>query len=113
MSSGSDTLSNREKYNQLLHSLEILDRSKWPKETDPYFGDKQVRELGKEFDACVSSSVHGFREYVISGHCDNFASEFLRPDRLWSPPSLLSNGTGGPFPGGKRCRGVMLTTHPI
>jgi hypothetical protein len=60
MSSGSDTLSNRKKYNQLVHNLEILDRSEWPKETDPCFGDKQVRELAKEFDVCVSSSVHGF-----------------------------------------------------
>jgi hypothetical protein len=24
-----------------------------------------------------------------------------RPDRLWGPPSLLSNGTGGSYPGGK------------
>jgi hypothetical protein len=24
-----------------------------------------------------------------------------RPDRLWGPPSLLSNGYGGPFPRGK------------
>jgi hypothetical protein len=23
------------------------------------------------------------------------------PDRLWGSPSLLSNGYGGPFPGGK------------
>jgi hypothetical protein len=23
------------------------------------------------------------------------------PDRLWGPPSLLSNGYGGSFPGGK------------
>jgi hypothetical protein len=43
MSSGSDTLLNREKYNQLVHNLEILDRSKWPEETDLCFGDKQVR----------------------------------------------------------------------
>jgi hypothetical protein len=76
MSSGSDTLSNREKYNQLVHNLEILDRSKWPKETDPCFGNKQVRELAKELDVCVSSSVHGFREYFISGNCDNFPSDF-------------------------------------
>jgi hypothetical protein len=76
MSSGSDTLSNREKCNKLVHNLEILYRSKWPKETDPCFGDKQIRELAKEFDECVSSSVHGFCEYVISGNCDNFPSEF-------------------------------------
>jgi hypothetical protein len=25
---------------------------------------------------CVSSSVRGFREYVISGNCGNFPSEF-------------------------------------
>jgi hypothetical protein len=24
----------------------------------------------------VSGSVHGFREYVISGNCDSFPSEF-------------------------------------
>jgi hypothetical protein len=53
-----------------------LDRSKWPKETDPRFGDKQVRELVKELDVCVGSSVRGFHEYFISGNCDNFPSEF-------------------------------------
>jgi hypothetical protein len=37
--------------------IKILDRSKWPKGTDPCFGDKQVRELAKEFNVCVSSSV--------------------------------------------------------
>jgi hypothetical protein len=37
---------------------------------------KQVRELAKEFDVCVSSSVYGFHEYVISGNCDNFPSGF-------------------------------------
>jgi hypothetical protein len=62
MTSGSDALSNRKKYNQLVHNLEILYRSKWPKETDPCFGDKQIHELVKEFDVCVSSSVHGFRK---------------------------------------------------
>jgi hypothetical protein len=50
MSSGSDTLSNRGI--QLVHNLEILDRSKWPQETDPCFGDKQVCLLAKEFDVC-------------------------------------------------------------
>jgi hypothetical protein len=76
MSLESDTLSNTEKYNQLVHNLKILDRSEWPKETDPCFGNKQVRELAKEFGVCVSNSVHGFREYAISGNCDNFPSEF-------------------------------------
>jgi hypothetical protein len=35
-----------------------------------------------------------------------------RPDRLWGPPSHLSNGYQGlSLPGGKRGRGVKLTTH--
>jgi hypothetical protein len=34
------------------------------------------------------------------------------PDRLRGPPSLLYNGYRV-FPGGKRGRGVMLTTHPL
>jgi hypothetical protein len=33
-----------------------------------------------------------------------------RPDRLWAPPSLLSNGYRGPSLGVKR-PGVKLTTH--
>jgi hypothetical protein len=37
----------------------------------------------------------------------------LRPDRLWGPRSLLSNGYRGDLsPGLKRGRGVTLTTHP-
>jgi hypothetical protein len=31
----------------------------------------------------------------------SISSSPQRPDRLWGPPSLLSNGHGGPFSGGK------------
>jgi hypothetical protein len=34
-----------------------------------------------------------------------------RPDRLWGPSSLLTNGYRGFFPMGKKGRGVNLTTH--
>jgi hypothetical protein len=37
----------------------------------------------------------------------------LRPDQLWGPSSLLSNGYQGPFLGVKRNQGVTLTTHPL
>jgi hypothetical protein len=40
VSSGSDALSNREKYSQLIYGLEVLGRSEWPKESNPCFGDK-------------------------------------------------------------------------
>jgi hypothetical protein len=33
-------------------------------------------------------------------------------ERLWGPPSLLSNGYQGSSPGVKRGRKVTLTTHP-
>jgi hypothetical protein len=37
----------------------------------------------------------------------------LCPDRLWDPPSLLSNGYRGSFPQGvKRGWGMTVTTHP-
>jgi hypothetical protein len=41
-----------------------------------------------------------------------FVSNLVSPDRLWGPPSLLSNGYRGPFSGEKRGRDVTLTTHP-
>jgi len=37
----------------------------------------------------------------------------LCPDRLWGPPSLLYNGYGGPFPGGKARPGRDADLTPI
>jgi hypothetical protein len=34
-----------------------------------------------------------------------------RRDRLWCPPSLLTNGYGGLFPRGLSGRGVKMTSH--
>jgi hypothetical protein len=36
----------------------------------------------------------------------------LRPDRLWAPPSLLSSGNRGPFPGGKARPGRDVDHSP-
>jgi hypothetical protein len=54
VSSGSDTLLNRENYSQLVHDLDILDKLKRLQETHPGFGDKQVHDLTKELDVCMS-----------------------------------------------------------
>jgi hypothetical protein len=40
-------------------------------------------------------------EVRSSAEAKGFFLHPLCPDRLWGPPSLLSNGTGVPFPGGK------------
>jgi hypothetical protein len=53
VSSGNVTSSGMEKYSQIVHNLEILDRSKWPKEIHPCFWVKQVCELAKELNVYV------------------------------------------------------------
>jgi hypothetical protein len=41
-----------------------------------------------------------------------FASPLRRPERLWSPNSILYNGYWRLFPRGKSGLGVKLTMHP-
>jgi hypothetical protein len=41
----------------------------------------------------------------------DFSFSLCVQNTLWGPPSLLSNGYRGPFPGGRAWPGVTLTTH--
>jgi hypothetical protein len=74
--------------------------------------DKQVRELAREFDVCVSSSVHGFREHVISGIVTTFLVDFCVQTGSEAHPASRPMGAGFYSLGVKRGRGVMLTTQP-
>ena len=61
------------------------------------------------------SSVGTATDYGLDGPgIESWWGEIFRtrPDRPWSPPSLLYNGYRV-FPGVKSGRGVMLITHPL
>jgi hypothetical protein len=47
----------------------------------------------------------------IAGKGNRFVSSPQRPDRLWGPPSVLSNGHHGLFARGQNGQCVKLTTH--
>jgi hypothetical protein len=48
---------------------------------------------------------------LIAGRGKRFSSAPQHPDRLWGPPSLLSNWVQGAFPRGWSSWGVKLTIH--
>jgi hypothetical protein len=41
-------------------------KSKWVRCQDPWFADKETRELAESFIVCKETSVHGFREYYMN-----------------------------------------------
>jgi hypothetical protein len=72
--------------------MEILDTSKWPKETDPRFEDKQVHELAKEYDVFVSvvQSMDSVNTLLV-GIVTTFLVNFSHLQQLWIHLYLLWN----------------------
>jgi hypothetical protein len=70
----------------------------------PGSSDSIVSDYGLDDRAIGVRSPAGEKDFSIYPLC---------PDRLWGPPSLLSNGYRGVLsPSEKRGRGVALTTQP-
>ncbi|KDR08078.1 hypothetical protein L798_02413 [Zootermopsis nevadensis] len=75
---------------------------------------KREAPCGSHGNESVLKNLYGGRSLYIFTDSSALAACAIcgRADRLWGPPSLLSNGYCGPFPEEKRGRGVMLTTSP-
>lgn len=59
--SSSNTFKN--KFEELLKDIEVLEPKSWPDNCDIQFGDKNVRRLTAEFQVDEISTIQGFREY--------------------------------------------------
>jgi hypothetical protein len=73
-----------------------------------------VYKLSRDSSVSIATRLRAGRSGFwgsIPGGGWEFFSSLPRPERLWGPPSLLSNGYQGLFPWGKSGRGVKLTTH--
>lgn len=53
----------KNKYEDLLKDIEVLEPKSWPDNCDIQFGDKAVRRLTALFQVDETSTIQGFREY--------------------------------------------------
>jgi hypothetical protein len=68
------------------------------------------KELGKVSQWCLNTDwMTGVRS---SAKATDFSSSFCVQTGSEAHPASCTMGTGGPFDGVKRGRGVKLTTHP-
>jgi len=53
----------KEKYDELLKDLDVLNVQNWPDKYDIQYGDKNVRRLAIQFQVDETSTIRGFREF--------------------------------------------------